>query len=441
MNTGQFTTVIPSARRLMASLRDIGYDLGGAVADLVDNSLDANARNVEITLHFAGRTSWLRVCDDGLGMRRGELDEAMRYGSHQSYGDRTLGQFGLGLKTASLSQCRRLTVGSRRAGGRIAVRRWDLDLVAQQDVWVLERPTSADWPDTLIAPLRERPGTVVLWEDLDRIISMRRPDGALAKRAFDDMASEIATHLGMVFHRFLSGETSEGRRPISIIVNGQPVSAWDPYAREEEHTRSLPAQALEVEAGVFVEVRPYLLPHQSRFSSIDAHHAAAGPHRWNRAQGFYFYRRDRLIQAGGWNRLRTADEHAKLARIAVDLPAGHEELFQINVAKMRLVIPPELRPALRTLASAVVADAQRAYREAHEEPDLAIAESDDNANGMAISRDWPLILSVLADELADDRAARDRILLRLANECRDPERDMEPSLQGTDSQPPLVIAV
>src|SRR3954470_12390663 len=95
-------TVVPSARRLMSSLRDIGYDLPAAVADLVDNSIDADARNINIDIQPEGAHSWIRVADDGIGMSRGRLEEAMRYGSARSYGDADLGAFGLGLKTASL---------------------------------------------------------------------------------------------------------------------------------------------------------------------------------------------------------------------------------------------------------------------------------------------------------------------------------------------------
>src|SRR5690242_14836579 len=135
-----FVTVLPSAGRLMRSLRDIGYELPSAVADLVDNSIDANARRIDITLHPEGPRSSIRVVDDGLGMSAARLDEAMRYGSTTSYAARALGHFGLGLKTASLSQCRRLTVATRSgAAARVAIRRWDLDEVVRRNSWDLER--------------------------------------------------------------------------------------------------------------------------------------------------------------------------------------------------------------------------------------------------------------------------------------------------------------
>lgn len=425
----RFVTVLPSARKLMASLRDIGYDLPSAIADLVDNSIDAGAENVNVTFGEDGARSWVRIADDGMGMGAAELDEAMRYGSDRSYSNSALGHFGLGLKTASLSQCRRLTVASkRRSNGRVAARRWDLDLVAERDSWDLESPLKRDLSKTLLEPLQERPGTVVLWENLDRILAFRNPDGAATRRALGAMAAEVAAHLGMVFHRFITGEWAHGEAFVNIAVNGEPVLAWDPFARDEPETRALPKQTIELvrEDGskAKLEVRPYVLPAQTRFSTPEAHQVAAGPNRWNRQQGFYVYRRDRMIQSGGWNRIRTLDEHAKLARIAIDLPAGHEEMFGINVAKMSVVIPEAARAALRTIASAVVQRAQSSYRDQlaevveapSREPAATAAHGGGSAGGgPSISGDWPLILRTVNEALGDVPGRRDELLTRLVN--------------------------
>lgn len=426
----RFVTVLPSARKLMDSLRDIGYDLPAAVADLVDNSIDAGAENVSVTFTEEGSGSWVRIADDGMGMTPGELDEAMRYGSERAYSASALGHFGLGLKTGSLSQCRRLTVASRRRlKGRIAVRRWDLDVVAERDSWDLESPSLRELPEHLLAPLRETTGTVVLWENLDRILAFRNPDGAAARRALESMADDVSRHLGMVFHRFITGEWTDGEAFVNLAVNGDPVTAWDPFAREEPRTRVLRPQTIELPledgGAAKLSVRPFVLPAQNEFSSPEAHQVAAGPSRWNRQQGFYVYRRDRLIQSGGWNRIRTLDEHAKLARIAIDLPHGHEDLFGINVAKMSIVIPTAARAPLRAIASAVVQEAQRKYRDQLHEPAAAagawtgsaeqsgVARNDDG--GPSISGDWPLILRTVNDALGDDPGRRDDLLVRLAN--------------------------
>jgi histidine kinase/DNA gyrase B/HSP90-like ATPase len=361
-------TLLPSARRLMDSLREIGYDLPSAVADVVDNSLTANATRVDLTFAFDGADSWIRIADDGDGMTGAVLDEAMRYGTERTYGASDLGRFGLGLKTASLSQCRCLTVASRRGVERcrIEIRRWDLDHVVRSNRWEVLKLDAGTAPDEITEPLRSGPGTVVLWEGLDRVLEYRLPNGAAARQGIGSLAEEVRAHVAMVFHRFLSREAAGGRG-VEITINGEPISAWDPYARAERHTRALPPQVVSLPSGLGAGrllVRPYLLPTQERFSSAAGHARASGPQRWNRQQGFYFYRNDRLIQAGGWNRLRTIDEHTKLARIAVDLPPGCDEAFRVNVSKMRVSLPRPLRDPLMAIASGVTAQAGSRYREA-----------------------------------------------------------------------------
>lgn len=414
--------MIPSARRLMESLRDIGYDTPAAIADLVDNSIDADARNVEVTVAAEGSGSWVRVADDGKGMTAGRLDEAMRYGSSRSYGDEDLGAFGLGLKTASLSQCRRLTVATRgSARGRIEVRRWDLDRVARRDAWELQRLTPGRCASHLIEPLRDGTGTVVLWEGLDRVLDYARPDGQMAMRRLEGLVDEIGEHLAMVFHRFLSGELRRGRSRIAITLNGQWLEAWDPFARTEPATRKLQRQWLPLrEAGRThrVGIRPYVLPNQVQFSSPEAHAHAAGPKRWNRQQGLYIYRRDRLIQSGGWNRLRTSDEHSKLARIAVNIPPAGDALFRTNVSKMNVILPAELRSGLRALASGVVAQAQDAYRQRLQlippaEAALSPVVSMESKE-WRLADDWGLLIRVLEEELHGQPERLRSILARLS---------------------------
>ncbi|HEX4306114.1 MAG TPA: ATP-binding protein [Solirubrobacterales bacterium] len=415
--------MIPSARRLMQSLRDIGYDAPSAIADLVDNSIDADARNINVSVAAEGKDSWVRVADDGAGMTGARLDEAMRYGSSRSYGEEDLGAFGLGLKTASLSQCRRLTVASRTSGrGHIEVRRWDLDRVARRDAWELQRLTPARCPRYLTEPLANGSGTVVLWENLDRVLDYARPDGQMAMRNLEGLTEEIGEHLAMVFHRFLSGELRKGRARIAITVNGAWLEPWDPFARDETGTQELPRQWLPLRHGGKthrVGIRPYVLPNQVRFSSPEAHLVAGGPKRWNRQQGLYVYRRDRLIQSGGWNRLRTSDEHSKLARVAVNIPPSADGLFRTNVSKMTVTLPAELRPALRALASGVVAQAQDAYRqrvrlvvagEDVEEPRSTPAQQE-----WRLGDHWGRVVQVLEAELGDQPELLRRVLVSLAD--------------------------
>jgi hypothetical protein len=422
--------LVPSARRLIGSLRDLGYDLTAAVADLVDNSLAAEAENVWIDMHFDGEDSWLRVADDGWGMTEGELREAMRFGTRRKYAVGELGKFGLGLKAASLSQCRVLTVATRTTmKGRIRLARWDLDHIERTDRWEILRPgrrqcrlaTDARLPGV---------GTVVLWQRLDRIARYRVPDGRRVRTDFERVRSEIEAQLGMLFHRFLAGE-SRRKIPLRILLNGEKIESWDPYARSEAATLKLPTQRLRVSVGgvrEVVEVRPYVLPTEARFSTSAAHRRAAGPGLWNRQQGLYVYRSDRMIQSGGWSRLRTSDEHTKLARVSVDVPPTADELFELNVSKSQVRIPSFLRPELGAIASSVARIAKDVYSEPAHGYILPNGHSVREQQAEAVRSLVHMVLSaaedIIREELFHLDLQRERVIRRLKQMEEDFEGDL-----------------
>ncbi len=359
------TELIPSARRLVQALRDMGYDFPAAVADLVDNSIAAGATLVAIDVEFDGDDSWLRIMDNGCGMTPPQLREALRYGAEREYNDEDLGKFGLGLKTASLSQCQRLTVASRtnRHRADIAAFCWDLEHIAKTNRWEVLPVERNGLGPAIRSPLADTTGTVVLWQRLDRILGYKHPYGESARKRLSGMCRELEAHLAMVFHRFLSGEAR--KKKLKILINGNQVLPWDPFARDEEKTTRLPAVPLDVEhEGVAgqVTLEPFVLPHQQDFSSPDAFRRASGPLSWNQQQGFYIYRAHRLIQSGGWSRLRTVDEHTKLARIAVSFLPALDEAFKINVAKMRVQLPPAIREQVEEAIKPVIKLAQETYR-------------------------------------------------------------------------------
>lgn len=358
--------VIPSARRLVHSLRDLGYDFPQAVADLVDNSITAGANRIAIDIRFEGPDSWLRIVDDGAGMDSDTITEAMRYGATESYDDEALGKFGLGLKTASLSQCRNLLVASRAAGARsrIEVRQLDLDHISEVNRWEIFILDPTDCDDRVVAPLRNGAGTVVLWQSLDRLLAYKISWGKRARSALDALAAQLDLHLGMIFHRFLAGQVP-GRRRLKILINDRPVHPWDPFATDEPATQVLPAYEFDVQTGDgigIVRFQPYVLPTRERFSSEQAFHRLAGPRKWNAQQGFYIYRAHRMIQSGGWSRMRALDEHVKLARASIDFFPELDSAFEVNVSKTRVALPTSLRERLAQPVEELVRAAQAAYR-------------------------------------------------------------------------------
>jgi Histidine kinase-, DNA gyrase B-, and HSP90-like ATPase len=357
--------VTPSAARLTSSLRDIGYDFQTAVADLIDNSLSAGAGNIGVEIEYEGERSHVSIADDGCGMSANALLEALRYGSRRAYGVTDLGRFGLGLKTASLSQCRRLTVVSRRgAEDKVITRRTlDLDTVAEWDEWLVTEEPPTEPVLRAQSRLAEGPGTVVIWEKLDRVLPARYVDTGWGKRRMASLAQKTSEHLAMVFHRFIEG-LDDGRQLV-LTVNGEKVRAWDPFAQRESATVELPAQIIEVDTGpavAEVRLRRFVLPPRDRFSSVEAFERMSGPLNWNRQQGIYVYRGDRLVQFGGWNGLRGIDEHTKLARASLDFSTNLDEAFQINVAKMKVNVPPSLRPMLQKPIHELCLRADETYR-------------------------------------------------------------------------------
>lgn len=356
--------VVPSASRLIDSLRDLGYHATEAIADLVDNSISAGARNVDVTIEFEGAGSWVRIADDGHGMNAATITEAMRYGSNRGYERNDLGKFGLGLKTASMAICRRLTVASRpsRSSRRAEVRQLDLDHVEETDAWEVLVLGADERPAAAMEPLDDHRGTVILWEDLDRLLIYSDPSGGWARRHLNDLAAETADHLSMIFHRFLAGEVP-GRK-LRINVNGDRIEPWDPFAREEKATEALRVDDIPLNTATgsgIVRMEPYVLPPKATFSSEAAWRRLSGPNQWNRQQGFYVYRANRMIQSGGWSFMRTFDEHTKLARIGIFFGPELDSAFGINVAKMRVTLPSELRSQIEEPVGKAVRRARAVY--------------------------------------------------------------------------------
>lgn len=342
----------------------MGYEFATAVADLVDNSIEAGASQVDIDVEWDGDGSWLTIADNGSGMSPAMLKESMRYGSERDYAVDDLGKFGLGMKTASMSQCSRLTVSSQPKGlNKITSYSWDMEHIRQTNRWEILPVTATELPLQTQEKFKKGFRTVVRWDKLDRILGYKHPYGEPARKHLARMCHEVETHLSMVFHRFLSGEAAKPR--VRICLNDNPIAPWDPFCRTEKGTQrldrcSIPVEYNDVKGSIIFD--PFILPHQHRFSSAEAHERASGPNKWNKQQGFYIYRADRLIQIGGWSALRTFDEHTKLARVALRFDPKLDDAFKINVSKMQVQLPLSIHTDLKTALAPVIRAADTEYR-------------------------------------------------------------------------------
>ena len=419
---GSFDLVAPRADVLMESLRATGYSLPDAVSDLIDNSIAAGARNVWLDFHWAGADSWASILDDGSGMSESELVDAMRVGSRSPRDTRDpsdLGRYGLGLKTASISQARSLTVATHTAEGHgIRTRRWDLDHLALTGDWqLLNVPVEAIAERNVDLLSQSEHGTLVVWEKLDRLVGDAGVDNMRAHKQFLDTLRGVEEHVAMVFHRFMAERNS-----VSIWLNGQVINPWDPFLAEDVATQRLQSETLGP-PGSSVTVTPFVLPHHSRLSS-DKHRLAGGPAGWNAQQGFYVYRNRRLLLPGDWLGLGfIKEEHYKLARIQLDLSNASDHEWEIDVRKSRARPPLPFKEDLRRIALAVRKRAVTVYR--HRGKALARAAKNNpvfvwqrhvrgNRVSYVVNRDHPLIRDALRADSLDSKRLQQ--ILRLVEE-------------------------
>lgn len=338
----------PFAPVLMESTRAIGYNLESAIADIIDNSIAAFAHTIDIHFSPYDTSSYVSILDDGTGMSSQKIDDAMRYGSQSSLTERDdldLGRFGLGMKTASLSQCRCLTVISKQTDS-ITARRWDLDEIYKQNKWALLE-LEEDELDTLpqYKALMELPhGTLVIWEKLDRMLKgTAHPEDLMNKQM-----EYVRDHLSLVFHRYLTGES--GITKLDIKLNGLSVEPKDPFLSG----RSMSFQDDEkfLIDGHIVNVSTFILPHISRLT-VQEKKALGGSDGLTKNQGFYIYRNKRLLVWGTWFRMHRKDELSKLARIRVDIPNALDHLWTLDIRKSSASPPDVIKTNLKRIVDRI----------------------------------------------------------------------------------------
>lgn len=351
--------ILPYAPILVESTRSIGYSFESALADIIDNSISKNAK--EIHIRFNSTTpQYVAVIDDACGMNQDELISAMRYGSKSSQDVRDandLGRFGLGLKMASLSQCRKLTVITKQ-GEEIHGAQWDLDYIITQKDWALKCFDETEINNIqFIDELKEKEsGTVVLWELFDRMLNGATE--SQKSKVFDEKIEIARNHISLVFHRFTGDENPTQR--VNIYFNNEKIEPIDPFLSHHPATQPLVEQTLLIENSC-IKVKPYILPYASKLSTKDKKMLGdLGDLRQN--QGFYVYRNKRLIIWGTWFRLIKQHELNKLARVRVDIPNSLDSLWEIDIKKSAASLPDIIKKNLVGIVENTVGRSERVYR-------------------------------------------------------------------------------
>ena len=368
MSGGKDVELIPDPARTIEGLRDTGYTFETAVADLVDNSIAAGSTTVDIQILLDMRGDVrLMIADDGCGMDRRELRQAMTYGSPKRRDPASLGKFGLGLKTASTAFCRRLSVVSRAAGVLPVMATWDLDHVGAKNKWLLQESDEPDVEaiDRLDAVAGLGSGTVVVWDKVDRLLrEYKKPGAGPQRRALKRKCDDLGEHLAMTFQRFLDPTDSRGRN-LKVLLNGESVVPWDPFQTDLAELVAKDTVAVTVEEDVTETeaeflVQAFILPRRADFPNEErAKDAKLGSNR----QGLYIYREQRLIHAGSWLRMFKVEPHLSLLRVEFSFDHRLDQAFHLDVKKSQILLDDELLKWLKdSFLPAPRREANRRYR-------------------------------------------------------------------------------
>ena len=348
----------PNASSMFNTMRSIGYTVETALADIIDNSISAGATFIDIIYEFESSDSYLAIIDNGNGMSNDELVDALRPGSRHPDDTRNLsdlGRFGLGLKTASLSQCKRLSVLSKQ-NGKLNGWTWDLDYIHQEQEWLLidEVPLSDKWKGQLES---YKNGTAVIWTNLDRLHQDLDSENPKHRASFFSQMSKCADHLSMVFHRFIEGNVPTKKKLI-IMLNGLKIEAWDPFMTDIKAVEPRPL----VKVSENVNVKGFVLPHRSKITPSEYRNAMKIHGSWTEHQGFYVYRSNRILVSGNWLGLFKNERQYDLCRIKIDISNDSDKEWKIDIKKSNADIPTIYKERLKTIAKDVRAKGVEVYR-------------------------------------------------------------------------------
>ena len=357
----------PDASRLIFGLRDTGYSFETAAADIIDNSIAANADEVHVRIDItADGRKFVYFGDNGDGMDGNGLYEAMRYGAPSRENLASLGKFGLGLKTASSSVCRNFALISKDdESAQLSRLAWDLDHVNATGKWEMRNDPPDDHELEVFEELCGSHGTLVVWSNCDRILpkDYDEPGGLKEQQAIKRLRKRLVDHIALIYHRFLDNQDKR-QRTVRMTVNGEQVVAWNPFFPEKseqvlpESQQQLFIDSTDGEAIGSAKIRAWILPHSNDLDDVDKKKARIT----NRGQGFYIFREGRLINIGGWLGLFTQEPHFSMLRIEFDFDHELDEAFRVDVKKSRILFDPAIDEHLQGLLKNARREANNRYR-------------------------------------------------------------------------------
>jgi hypothetical protein len=388
----------PNPKSTINSYRSFGYNLSTAISDIIDNSISANANEIRLEYKWIGQDSFISICDNGIGMNQSELVLAMTPGSkdpEEERSEKDLGRFGMGLKTASFSQCKRLTCITKKESYATIKRCWDIDYINAENEWQLIDYVSDH--SFLEKMENQKSGTLVLWEKLDRIVGNSEVKNESVKNAFYQEMINVKHHLSLVFHKYI-----ESKR-IKIFFQNTEIEAYNPFLL---NLNPKPEMGQPESFGK-VEIIYFILPHMSEIGKTD-YENSGGSLGWFQEQGFYIYRGDRLLVAGDWLGLEKKRDYSKLARIAVNFTNANDFNWHLDIKKSTATPPVEIRKELSRIAKIAIMKSAKIYNwrgqktvsengNINHEPLWTDEKTREGIKKYKINRKHPIIKSLLED--------------------------------------------
>ncbi len=353
----KFVDMSPDPKSHVKTLMRIGYTMSSAVADILDNSITAGCKRVDIYSPPGLDEPLISILDDGCGMGADELIQNMQIGCKDPSIERVsgdLGRFGSGMKTASFSQARRLTVVSKKEGGEAIAAIWDIDKIEETNSWCLEVLNEQEISSINGVQINAstKKGTQIIWEKvtcLQRGSHALKPDLELATHL-----STLGEYLALHFHRFMAGKNK-----VSFYLNKNKLLPIDPFMSKSDGYQEGRSEKLRCKGG-YIRIQTHVLPHFNKMSKV-VMESLGGASGITQNQGLYIYRERRLINAGGWLGLAKNSQLGALARVQIDVPSSIDNEWSTDVKKSSLQIPPRVKKELRKFLSDPIKRSRRTH--------------------------------------------------------------------------------
>lgn len=426
-----YEDVIPNPEYLIKSISEQGYSLETALADLIDNSISANATKIEVLINTDKEPFTLFLADNGEGMDEESLKSSMKFPSNSPDEERNnldLGRFGLGLKTASFSQTRKFTVLSRKKGTeKYYGRTWDLNLLksngwkllvnSDEEITSILKEYTIQSNEKFGAFGQYIPNTIIVWNGLYKYEDyLEESNRQYALQT--EIEETLRGHLSLVFHRFMEKKSN----PLHIRVNNKHLKPFNPFPVSQYDFRSLEFKQRGF-GNDSIKLEGFVLPARSideaKHSSINIW--TTKYRSLTDMEGIYLYRADRIILFGGWNALIKKAQRLQLARLRVDIGNSVDHLLHLNVAKSQVIIPHDLKEAFEKYINELKLEATKEFYNRgirkypiKKEKHHSLFERKASSKGIRLEiNDTFTLIKMIKDELSLKSQKKFKVLLKM----------------------------